>query len=137
MAELEEKLEYQTIKPVTGSSGRHSSIGHVPLTHNPQYEDLEMNVHLFIESLLRSWFGSSHPPSQERLEYMKDHMEDAQKLYQEALRVNGPAKEYIFRSRRDSLFEDNGLPTGFGAIKQWAYSVFSWTILPFHLLSGT
>ncbi|KAL0082994.1 hypothetical protein J3Q64DRAFT_1751039 [Phycomyces blakesleeanus] len=139
MAELEENLEHQTIKPVTGSTGRHGSIGHIPSTHASQYEDLEMDVHLFVESLIRSWFGSSHPPSQERLEYMKEHMEDAQKLYKDALRINGPAKEYIFRNeRRDNPFEDSSeLHTGLAAIKQWAYSVFSWSIIPFHLISKT
>ncbi|CAO3645813.1 unnamed protein product [Cunninghamella echinulata] len=38
---------------------------------------------------LTSWFGSTHPPSEERVKYMEENMEEAVALYKDAIRING------------------------------------------------
>jgi Zn-dependent protease with chaperone function len=53
-----------------------------------------VSVAQMMESLISMWFGSSHPPSRERIDYMRDHMTEAVALYEEALRLNGPPSNY-------------------------------------------
>ncbi|KAI8370892.1 hypothetical protein EDC96DRAFT_428830, partial [Choanephora cucurbitarum] len=53
---------------------------------------IEDDVEMYIGSLLDSWFGSTHPPSPERIEYLRDNMPAAIALYEEALRINGPPR---------------------------------------------
>lgn len=59
-------------------------------------QNSEHSVEEFIDSLVESWFGSTHPPNQERIEYMKSNMKEAMRIYEETLKINGPAIEYEF-----------------------------------------
>jgi hypothetical protein len=59
-----------------------------------RYEDLEFGVLEFLDSLVNSWFGSSHPPNEERIGYMREHMEEAMLLYEQAIKLNGPPPEF-------------------------------------------
>ncbi|KAI8357241.1 peptidase family M48-domain-containing protein [Blakeslea trispora] len=59
------------------------------------------DVEGYLESLLDSWFGSTHPPSLERIEYLRDNMPAAVEIYEEALRINGPPREFVFRMEED------------------------------------
>lgn len=60
-----------------------------------RYEDLEYGVFEFLDALVNSWFGSSHPPSEERIEYMREHMDEAIVLYEQAIKLNGPPTEFL------------------------------------------
>ncbi|RUP20093.1 hypothetical protein BC936DRAFT_139270 [Jimgerdemannia flammicorona] len=39
-----------------------------------------------------AWFGSSHPPSRQRVAYLRENLEEAIKVYEETLKFNGRAK---------------------------------------------
>ncbi|KAI7861381.1 hypothetical protein BDF14DRAFT_374545 [Spinellus fusiger] len=100
-----------------------------PSSHQKrQYKDLEIDVRQFVDTLLQAWFGSSHPPSQERLEYMQANMQDAIRIYEESLRINGPPQEYQFKSREplSQIQETDGR-----SLHIWISSVFSWISMYF------
>lgn len=71
----------------------------VPSEPKKSFENLDLGVQEFLSQLLDSWFGSTHPPSEERIAYMRQHMDEAVELYQQALQVNGRPKEYIFENQ--------------------------------------
>ncbi|OBZ91817.1 Metalloendopeptidase OMA1, mitochondrial [Choanephora cucurbitarum] len=72
---------------------------------------IEDDVEMYIGSLLDSWFGSTHPPSPERIEYLRDNMPAAIALYEEALRINGPPREFVF-SPQEEQDQQFGLQVG-------------------------
>lgn len=49
-----------------------------------------------ISSYVDAWFGSTHPPDKERIEYIKENMDEAIRIYEETLEINGPAVDYEF-----------------------------------------
>lgn len=71
----------------------------VPSEPKKSFENLDLGVQEFLSQLLDSWFGSTHPPSEERIAYMRQHMDEAVELYQQALQINGRPKEYIFENQ--------------------------------------
>lgn len=115
MAELDQKMEEGTVQddaavvsPPENKEGR-------------SYQELETNVRQFIETLVSTWFGSSHPPSQERIEYMQAHMDEAVELYNEALRVNGPPKGFVL-SRE--AFQEEQIQEE--SQRGWLHAMTSW-----------
>lgn len=93
-------------------------------------EDVEFNAREFIDSLVISWFGSTHPPSLERMEYMRENMEEAVLLYNEAIKLNGPPKEFIFS---ESVAKEHEMEVSrlskraiLEALHRWISSVYSW-----------
>jgi hypothetical protein len=57
-------------------------------------DDLNLSVKEFVERLLSSWFGSTHPPSTERVEYMREHLPAAIIIYEKAIAINGKPLGY-------------------------------------------
>ncbi|KAI9494232.1 hypothetical protein BDB00DRAFT_787280 [Zychaea mexicana] len=53
-------------------------------------ENLEIAAAEYLDSLISNWFGSTHPPNDERVQYMRENMEEAMQIYEETLKVNGP-----------------------------------------------
>ncbi|CAO3686391.1 unnamed protein product [Umbelopsis vinacea] len=53
------------------------------------YNELNVSVKDFVERLLSSWFGSTHPPSAERVQYMRDHLPLAVEVYEKSIAING------------------------------------------------
>lgn len=106
------------------------------VTEEEKYEDLQYGVREFLDALVNSWFGSSHPPNLERIEYMRENMEEAILLYEEALKLNGPPTQFIFsedlllqqQQQQQHLQLTNLDSYGlFGHISQWLSSVVAWT----------
>ncbi|KAL0079722.1 peptidase family M48-domain-containing protein [Phycomyces blakesleeanus] len=52
------------------------------------------------ESLLSAWFGETHPASEDRVTYMKEHMDEAIAIYEESIKINGQPKAYILSQFR-------------------------------------
>ncbi|KAI8080532.1 hypothetical protein BDF21DRAFT_362559 [Thamnidium elegans] len=101
MADLEVELKQDNKheeKPVTiENRALNAAKRSIPKPDEPEkYKDLEYGVREFLDSLVNSWFGSSHPPNIERIEYMQENMEEAIELYNDALKLNGPPREFIF-----------------------------------------
>ncbi|KAG2237708.1 hypothetical protein INT48_009646, partial [Thamnidium elegans] len=101
MADLEVELKQENKheeKPVTiENRALNAAKRSIPKPDEPEkYKDLEYGVREFLDSLVNSWFGSSHPPNIERIEYMQENMEEAIELYNDALKLNGPPREFIF-----------------------------------------
>ncbi|KAI8971353.1 hypothetical protein BDB01DRAFT_484094 [Pilobolus umbonatus] len=44
----------------------------------------------YMDQLQSKWFGSTHPPSKERMVHMRENMEAALRLYEDTLKINGP-----------------------------------------------
>ncbi|KAI9021517.1 peptidase family M48-domain-containing protein [Phycomyces nitens] len=88
MAELE-----KTVANATNENEKtDQSVEH--LTAPPEtYEAL-------FETLVSAWFGETHPPSEERVIYMKEHMEEAIAIYEESIKINGPPKAFILSQFR-------------------------------------
>ncbi|KAG0173178.1 hypothetical protein DFQ28_010845 [Apophysomyces sp. BC1034] len=132
MAELDRQLEKNADRTEQMVSAANEEAGDQrkviePRPQATQYEDLELGVREFIDSLLRTWFGSSHPPSQERLEYMRDHMDEAIALYQDAIRINGQPKEYIFTDGHNApQFQPEEWEKHNRGVKAWFQAMFSW-----------
>ncbi|KAI9321750.1 peptidase family M48-domain-containing protein [Dichotomocladium elegans] len=61
----------------------------------PKYENLDIKFDQYVRHILHGWFGTTHPPTKERIEYMREHMDEAVQLYTESLRINGPPVQYI------------------------------------------
>ncbi|KAI8137467.1 peptidase family M48-domain-containing protein [Fennellomyces sp. T-0311] len=62
------------------------------MAERPKRQNLEIAAAEYMENLIDNWFGSTHPPHTERIEYMREHMDEALQIYEETLRLNGPAK---------------------------------------------
>ncbi|KAI8637096.1 hypothetical protein BD408DRAFT_354362 [Parasitella parasitica] len=94
------------------------------------YQDLEYGVREFLDSLVNSWFGSSHPPNVERIEYMRENLDEAILLYEEALKLNGPPKEFIFSEDLGHKIEITNY-INHGVIRyvaSWLTSIYSWSL---------
>ncbi|GAN08894.1 metalloendopeptidase M48, Ste24p [Mucor ambiguus] len=105
----------------------------IPATTTPKdeerYEDLEYGVREFLDSLVNSWFGSSHPPNIERIEYMQEHLEEAIQIYEQALKMNGPPKEFRFSEDLQNKMELTNV-SSHGVIRyvaSWLSSLYSWS----------
>ncbi|KAI8977148.1 peptidase family M48-domain-containing protein [Mycotypha africana] len=96
-----------------------------PSTAPPTYEDLEFGVREFLDSLVSSWFGSSHPPSLERIEYMRENMDEAVRIYNETLEINGPAKDFIFSEDLQKQQSEAWLLNRINAT-EWVSVVMNW-----------
>lgn len=59
--------------------------GGVELLPTPEEKNL-------IIKIVEKWFGKSHPPSSERVAYMTENLNEAIKIYNETLKLNGRAK---------------------------------------------
>ncbi|KAG1585360.1 hypothetical protein G6F48_007316 [Rhizopus delemar] len=57
-----------------------------------KYESLNASLLQYILVLINKWFESTHPPSQERIEYMAEHLNEAIVIYEESIRLNGHSK---------------------------------------------
>ncbi|KAI8875407.1 hypothetical protein K501DRAFT_289383 [Backusella circina FSU 941] len=96
-----------------------------PSSQGNSQQDVEYGVREFLESLVNSWFGSTHPPNLERLEYMKEHMDEAVVLYNETIRLNGLPKEHIFSDEvtfnNDATYSISGY---IGRLGRWIVSFY-------------
>ncbi|ORX58803.1 hypothetical protein DM01DRAFT_1333423 [Hesseltinella vesiculosa] len=68
-----------------------------------------------LDSFLSMWFGSTHPPSAERLTYMQEHMDEAVALYEETIKINGLPQHY-------DLFQDPPRTSP----KAWMLDAITW-----------
>ncbi|GAA5797975.1 hypothetical protein HPULCUR_003373 [Helicostylum pulchrum] len=95
--ELKQENKHKEKAPAIENRALNAAKRSIPKPDEPEkYKDLEYGVREFFDSLVNSWFGSSHPPNIERIEYMQENMEEAIKLYNDALKLNGPPREFIF-----------------------------------------
>lgn len=77
-----------------------------------------------LSSIVESWFGSSHPPSLERIEYIRENMKEAVAIYEESLRINGPPKAYIAPPKEE---KDKSEPAAVEPVRpSWWTRVKSW-----------
>jgi hypothetical protein len=96
MSDLESILEEEVVKRDNPIITRElAAAKRSTAEEEERYEDLEFGVLEFLDSLVNSWFGSSHPPNEERIEYMREHMDEAILLYEQAIKLNGPPPEFI------------------------------------------
>jgi hypothetical protein len=96
-----------------------------PSSQGNSAQDAEYGVREFLESLVNSWFGSTHPPNLERLEYMREHMDEAVAIYHDAIRLNGPPKEHMFTDQAEFNSDlDYSLSRYFGRLGQWIVSLY-------------
>ncbi|KAG0758703.1 hypothetical protein G6F16_007691 [Rhizopus arrhizus] len=58
-----------------------------------KYEILNANLLQYLVELATKWFDSTHPPNQERIEYMIEHLDEAIVIYEESIRLNGHPKD--------------------------------------------
>lgn len=139
MADLESELgesvknSNDSKEPVVQSRAVAAAKRSIPATTTPEdeekYEDLEYGVREFLDSLVNSWFGSSHPPTVERIEYMQEHLEEAILIYEQALEMNGPPKEFIFSEDLQNKIELTDV-SSHGVIRyvaSWLSSLYSWS----------
>ncbi|KAI8071709.1 peptidase family M48-domain-containing protein [Gongronella butleri] len=54
-----------------------------------EQKEIEITFNDVLEGFMTAWFGSSHPPSSERVAYIREHMDEAVVLYEEAIKLNG------------------------------------------------
>lgn len=134
MANLESELEedVKTIQePVIESRAIAAAKRSIPVASQEEekYEDLEYGVREFLDSLVNSWFGSSHPPSMERVEYMRENLEDAIVLYEQALEMNGPPTEFIFSKDLQKQLQIAGYTeySVVGYVASWISFLYSWS----------
>ncbi|KAL9554164.1 hypothetical protein MBANPS3_002932 [Mucor bainieri] len=100
-----------------------------PENEEERYKDLEYGVREFLDSLVNSWFGSSHPPTVERIEYMQEHLDEAIAIYEQALAMNGPPKEFVFSQDLENKMELTSV-SSHGVIRyvaSWLSSLYSWS----------
>ena len=99
----------------------------VPSEPKKSFENLDLGVQEFLSQLLDSWFGSTHPPSEERIAYMRQHMDEAVELYQQALQINGRPKAYIFgnQNQQDTSNAMNETQDQGKQSKPWYKSLYS------------
>ncbi|KAI7903120.1 peptidase family M48-domain-containing protein [Cokeromyces recurvatus] len=92
---------------------------------------LEYSIKKYLDTLVDSWFGTTHPPSMERVEYMREHMEEAIELYNEAIKLNGPPVEFVFSTNMDKEKDKNQIEiiehtiyNVLGHIGQWLSTLY-------------
>ena len=94
-----EKIEKTTAEPPVDRALLAAKKSIPSSSNNSQeenYGDIEFGVREFLDSLVNTWFGSSHPPSTERVEYMRQHMDEAVLIYKEAIKLNGEPTQFLF-----------------------------------------
>ncbi|CAO3595460.1 unnamed protein product [Absidia cylindrospora] len=69
-------------------------------------EQQPISVGSMVENLISIWFGSSHPPSQERVEYIRQHLDHSIELYDDAIRLNGKPLHFDWNT---SLVSDDSI----------------------------
>ncbi|KAH8548087.1 hypothetical protein BGW37DRAFT_531576 [Umbelopsis sp. PMI_123] len=138
MAELDGKSDSEASAAAQGTMEKieasHEEIKQtvVDVSEQPRLgenENIGLSVKEFVERLLTSWFGSTHPPSTERLEYMRDHLPAAIEIYEKAIAMNGKPigyeSPYILEERQEdqshtSSYLDN-------IVFRWLTSLFGYT----------
>jgi hypothetical protein len=91
-------------------------------------DDLNLSVKEFVERLLSSWFGSTHPPSAERVEYMREHLPAAVEIYEKAIALNGKPMGYEAPREEEPREDSNGSYSYLdNTIIQWFTSLFAHT----------
>jgi len=96
---------------------------------NGAYEDLNISVKDFVERLLSSWFGSTHPPSTERVEYMQEHLPLAIEIYEKSLAINGKPVGFEIPQEQTEQQEDHSFASTY-----FDNSFFRWIA---HLFGST
>ncbi|KAJ2961446.1 hypothetical protein NQZ79_g3240 [Umbelopsis isabellina] len=87
-----------------------------------QSDNLNVSVKEFVDKLLSSWFGSTHPPSVERLEYMREYLPEAVKVYEQTIAVNGQPHAYQFPQQDSSPQE--APPAYSDSFSRWIARIF-------------
>ncbi|KAI8365174.1 peptidase family M48-domain-containing protein [Radiomyces spectabilis] len=88
-----------------------------------------LNLNELLENLLNSWFGSTHPPSQERVDYMREHMDEALEIYRETLRLNGPPAGFDnnpYEKETSALSSETANNTTIHVILSYVKSCWTW-----------
>lgn len=118
MAELEAYVVKKEVRPANNNSNQNSN------QSLDTYDDLQVTVLEFLSTLINNWFGSSHPPSEERLQYMIENMDEAILIYEESIRLNGYPKNFV--QEQQELLKQKG-ENGhnlLSSIKSWFVSVY-------------
>ncbi|KAG0770262.1 hypothetical protein G6F57_005552 [Rhizopus arrhizus] len=118
MAELEAYVVKKEVRPANNNSNQNSN------QSLDTYDDLQVTVLEFLSTLINNWFGSSHPPSEERLQYMVENMDEAILIYEESIRLNGYPKNFV--QEQQELLKQKG-ENGhnlLSSIKNWFVSVY-------------
>ncbi|KAG2218643.1 hypothetical protein INT45_000816 [Circinella minor] len=100
-------------------------------------ENLEIAAAEYLDSVISNWFGSTHPPNDERIQYMRENMDEAIQIYKESLKVNGPPIcSFVFKDNDDdkTLNEDQASDDGGTTVVElemnekrgWYKSVWGW-----------
>lgn len=63
-------------------------------------EQSSLNAQSLVETLLTVWFGGTHPPSAERVAYMRENLDEAKRVYRESLERNGPPGSHRINLQR-------------------------------------
>ncbi|RUS21256.1 hypothetical protein BC937DRAFT_93216 [Endogone sp. FLAS-F59071] len=63
-------------------------------------EQSSLNAQSLVETLLTVWFGGTHPPSAERVAYMRENLDEAKRIYRESLEYNGQPSSYRISLQR-------------------------------------
>ncbi|KAI9480581.1 MAG: peptidase family M48-domain-containing protein [Benjaminiella poitrasii] len=92
--------------------------------------EFEQGIQEFLDALINSWFGSTHPPSLERVEYMREHMDEAIELYDQAIKLNGPPTEFVFsedaiKQQQMDMIEHEAF-SFLGLLNQWLTVLYTW-----------
>jgi hypothetical protein len=136
--EVAKKEEPVVVKRAVQTAKRSiPSIESSSTSEEEKYQDLQYGVREFLDALVNSWFGSSHPPNIERIEYMRENMDEAILLYNDALKLNGPPIQFIFsedlmlqqqqQQQQDEMQLTTLVSFGiFGRIGHWLSSVYAW-----------
>ncbi|KAG1458407.1 hypothetical protein G6F56_006404 [Rhizopus delemar] len=116
MAELEAYVVRKEVNPSPNRQVNTQSLD--------TYDDVEATVIGFLSSLIHNWFGSSHPPSEERLQYMIENMEEAIQIYEDSIRLNGYPKDFV----QEQLLlreKERRNATLFTSLKYWFTSAYN------------
>ncbi|CEP10302.1 hypothetical protein [Parasitella parasitica] len=136
MADLESELgeeaknkQRPAVQSRAAAAAKRSALADPAKDAEEKYQDLEYGVREFLDSLVSSWFGSSHPPNVERIEYMCENMDEAILLYEEALKLNGLPREFVFSEDLEHKMEIKNY-INHGVIRYvtiWLTSIYSWS----------
>ncbi|KAI9247210.1 peptidase family M48-domain-containing protein [Phascolomyces articulosus] len=119
----------------------------VHVEESQKRENLEIAVAEYLDSVISNWFGSTHPPNDERIQYMRENMDEALQIHQETLKINGPPIcSFTFEDHDDdkTLNNDHASEDGNTTVvelemsekKGWYRSVWDWIWRPSTDTSG-
>ncbi|CAM0141908.1 unnamed protein product [Umbelopsis sp. WA50703] len=138
MAEIDEKTDSEAEasqiakqKVEAKSDDTMSSVANTNIAHNTgQSDNLNVSVKEFVDKLLSSWFGSTHPPSVERLEYMREYLPEAVQVYEQAIAVNGQPHAYQFLPQESNPTEKPPPAYSDSSFSRWIAWIFGSTSGP-------